>query len=395
MAKQYHYFLSTPRRLEALVVEECKVLGAKHIKESPSGVHATGTLEFGYKACMWSRVANSVLLRIGRGPARDTDALYESASKIAWEEHFDVRTSFVVSCTLGGTTIDHDRFAMLRVKDAIVDRFRERFNRRPSVDREEPGIYIHVHIHRDEATFYLDISGPSLHQRGYREEHVTAPLKENVAAAILLRANWPEIARRGGALVDPMCGSGTFAIEAALIAGDRAPGLTRWRFGFEQWKHHDSDTWKKIMAQAQRRAERGTEHIPTIIASDHDPKAVRATRINVANANLEDIRVKRSSLQQVEPPQEDGLFVVNPPYGERLGEDDEVLQLHKQLGWTMRDNFLDKRWRAAVLTLNRDLGRAICFRASKVQAMDNGKLDCLLLQFDLTEKRLFIPKHQR
>lgn len=388
MARQHQFFLTVPRRLEALVMRECEACGAETVKETHAGVHATGDLAFAYRVCMWSRVATTVRLVLGRGPARDGDVLYRSAKRIDWSVHFDVNQTFAVSCTLGRTTMDHNQYAMLRVKDAIVDQFRTNTTQRPSVDRDRPDVRIHVHIDSDEATFYLDLSGHSLHQRGYRRDTVEAPLKENVAAAILLRAGWPAIAAAGGSLVDPMCGSGTFAIEAAMIAGDQAPGLRRGHFGFLGWKHHQPEIWDEIVEDARQRAEVGQDNIPTIVARDVSPMAVRASRANAARAGFEFLDIGRGDVRDIRPPVgPPGLLVCNPPYGERVGQGGVAEVLHEALGEVMQEHFMG--WKAAILTLNRELGFALGLRAIKQKSLDNGKLDCLLLHFDVAPERVY------
>ena len=236
-------FATTPRNLEPLAAAELRTLGAHSVSETRGGARFHGNLATAYRACLWSRVANRILLVLDRFPAPDADALYDGVRRIAWHEHFDVRTTFAVTFNSSQSAVSHSHFGAQKVKDAIVDQFRERFESRPDVDTERPDITVDVYLYRDSATVSLDLSGESLHRRGYRPRGAAAPLKENLAAAILLRASWPETARSGGALIDPMCGSATLPIEAALIAADIAPGLLRRQWGFLRWHQHDADTW--------------------------------------------------------------------------------------------------------------------------------------------------------
>jgi 23S rRNA (guanine2445-N2)-methyltransferase / 23S rRNA (guanine2069-N7)-methyltransferase len=268
-----------------------------------------------------------------------------------------------------------------------VDQLRFETGQRPSVDRERPHLRVNVFLYRDQATVNIDLSGESLHRRGYRLDGVWAPLKENLAAAILLRAGWPDIARQGGALVDPMCGSGTLPIEAALMAGDIAPGLLRDYWGFLGWKQHDAQRWSALMADARRRSEKGREKIPLIQAYDMDGNAIAAARDNAGRAALADyIQFEQRALKDCAslPNARSGLVVVNPPYGERLGEVEQLKPLYKSLGDCLKTCF--GGWQAAVITNDTELGKALGIRARRIHTLYNGALECKLLRLELTDQ---------
>ncbi len=233
-----NFFATAPRHLESLLADELLGLGLGEVKEARSGARFSGPLADAYRACLWSRIANRVLLPLASFPVVDSATLYAGASTIPWEEHLSGRGTFAVQFDGAEGGISHTQFGALRVKDAIVDRFRERSGERPSVDRERPDVRVQAYLHRGLATLSLDLSGDSLHLRGYRRQGSAAPLKENLAAAILLRSAWPELAREGAALLDPLCGSGTLCIEGALIAADMAPGILRDHWGMTGWLGH-------------------------------------------------------------------------------------------------------------------------------------------------------------
>lgn len=391
----YHFFATTPRNMESLLADELRGLGGEGVAETRAGVHFTGALAAAYRICLWSRIANRVLLVLGRFPAATPEALYAGAQRIPWHEHFSPDETFAVDFNTSQSQITHSHFGALKVKDAIADQFRRHGGVRPWVETERPDIRINVYLRRDEATLCLDLSEESLHRRGYREQGVTAPLKENLAAAILLRAGWPEIAHEGGALVDPMCGSGTLPIEAALMAADIAPGLLRDHWGFLRWKHHDAPAWDALMVEAKSRREKGLERLPSIQGFDHNPAAVHAALANVERAGLHGrIHIERRELEHCAParPKDTGLVVVNPPYGERLGADSDLENLYRRLGERLKEGF--PGWRAAVITGNPELGKKLGLRARRKHTLYNGRIECRLLHFDITPE-WFLADRQR
>ncbi|MHB8667812.1 MAG: bifunctional 23S rRNA (guanine(2069)-N(7))-methyltransferase RlmK/23S rRNA (guanine(2445)-N(2))-methyltransferase RlmL [Burkholderiales bacterium] len=385
MDSQLKFFATCPKGIESLLADELRAFSAAGVKETRAGVAFEGTLATAYRACLWSRLASRVLLTLARFPAASAEALYAGVQQIRWGEHLDAHGTLAVDFTGTGAGITHSRFGALKVKDAIVDQLRDEFGARPSVDTERPDVRVNVYLYRDEAVLSLDLSGESLHRRGYRSEAVEAPLKENLAAAILLRANWPAIAKQGGGFVDLMCGSGTLPIEAALIAGDIAPGLTRDYYGFFHWKQHDAALWDGLIAEAETRRAAGLAGLPPIRGYDHEARAVRYARENAAGAGLaEYIAITRRELA-ASVPEEDtvpGLIVVNPPYGERIGEASELPALYAELGAQLKKNF--PGWRAAVFTGNPELGKHMGLRAQRYHTLFNGAIECRLLHFEIT-----------
>ncbi|MEO8401111.1 MAG: bifunctional 23S rRNA (guanine(2069)-N(7))-methyltransferase RlmK/23S rRNA (guanine(2445)-N(2))-methyltransferase RlmL [Gammaproteobacteria bacterium] len=375
-----NFFATTPKGLELLLAEELRQLGAVDAAEKLAGVTFSGDLTLAYKACLWSRLANRILLRLAQIPAATPEELYSAVQTIQWEEHIEPTGTLNVNFITSHSNITHSLFGAQKVKDAIVDQLREKFAVRPNVSREKPDVAIHVYLHRNIATISLDLSGESLHKRGYRLEQGAAPLKENLAAAILLRANWPKVASEQGMLLDPMCGSGTLLIEAALMAGDIAPGLLHDYFGFINWKKHDATLWQHLLKDAVAR--KNLNNIPKIIGYDQDAHAIKIAFANIERAGLRGkIHVEKREISAVDQQPVSGLLVTNPPYGERLGEEPELKKLYERLGEKFKQNFVG--WQAAVLTGNPELGKTMGIRAKKHYALFNGPIPCQLLLFDV------------
>ena len=387
-----HAFIATaPAGVELLLAAELTELGAATLHPIRGGIAFQGPLELAYRACLWSRTASRVLLPLAEFPAADADALYANVHDFPWEDHLAPDGTLSVEFSGGGPGIDHSHYGAQRVKDAIVDRFRGRYGRRPSVDARQPDLRIHARWRDGQVAIRLDLSGDSLHRRGYREATVIAPLRETLAAALLLKAGWPATAAVNGPLLDPLCGSGTLAIEAAWIAGDRAPGLLREYWGFSGWLGHIPALWNRLLAEARERWETGQTRIPPIGASDRDPKAVRVALINARRAGVADrIRIERREWASVEPPAgPPGLIITNPPYGERLGDQDELGNLYAQLGDRLKSHFVG--WRAALFTGNPEQGKRMGLRAVKTNVFHNGPLECRLLQFRI-EPEFFVDR---
>lgn len=382
----FTFFATTPKGLELLLVDELKALGAVDAAEKLAGVVFSGDLSLAYKACLWSRLANRILLRLASFPAATPEALYEGVKMIPWDAHLDPEGTIAVNFVSSQSAITHTLFGAQKVKDAIVDQLREKYHTRPSVAKEHPDLSVNVYLHRDQATVSLDLSGDSLHRRNYRlGGGGAAPLKENLAAAILLRAGWNNIAKTGGSLVDPMCGSGTLLIEGALMAGDVAPGLLREYFGFLRWKQHDAQCWETLWDEAKARREKGLANLPTIVGYDKDPYAIKIAFENVERAGLlGKVHVEKREVANFAPVStlSPGLVVVNPPYGERLGEVEELQPLYTLLGDRLKAGFVG--WKAAVFTGNPDLGKVMGIRAKKFYALYNGALPCKLLLLDVS-----------
>jgi len=386
------FFATCPKGIEPLLADELRQLGAEMVKETRAGVAFEGVLAIGYRACLWSRLASRILLPLTNFPAPTPEELYAGVKTIAWKEHLAAEGTLAVDFTTSQSAITHSHYGALKVKDAIVDQLRDEFGVRPSIDTAQPDIRVNVYLLRDQATVSLDLSGESLHRRGYRTQTVQAPLKENLAAAILLRANWPAIAKQGGMLVDLMCGSGTLPIEAAMIAADIAPGLAREYFGFTRWKQHDNAVWTGLLDEAHQRRETGLAHLPPIHGYDHDPLAIRAARDNIKRAGLGNLIVaQQRELSDCTPEQSPtGLVVANPPYGERLGPSSELPALYTELGTQFKKCF--PGWRGAVFTGNPELGKVMGLRAGRMHKLYNGAIECKLLHFEITPENVVVER---
>ncbi|BBA33106.1 23S rRNA m(2)G2445 methyltransferase [Methylocaldum marinum] len=386
-----HFFATAPLGLELLLADELKALEAVDVVATRAGVAFSGKLETAYNACLWSRLANRILFPLNRFPAASPEALYEGVRRVDWAAHLDSEASFAVDFASSRSKINHTLFGAQKVKDAIVDYFRERHGIRPSVRLDRPDLRINVYLDRDIATVSIDLSGESLHKRAYRQEGGRAPLKENLAAAMLLRAGWPKIAEGGGHFIDPMCGSGTLPIEAALMAGDFAPGLLRPHFGLFGWKKYDAELWRNLVKEAERRGGQGLLRLPSIVGYDIDRQAVRIALENLEHAGLRGhVHVERKAVTDVRPRHESGLLAVNPPYGERLGVEKTLVPLYTELGETLKGHFVG--WKATVLTGNPELAFKLGIRAVRYYTLYNGAIECRLFNFDIAPERFFSPR---
>ncbi len=386
MTQTLDFFATAARGLEPLLAEELRALGADAVRETRGGAEFRGPLETAYRACLWSRVGSRVLLPLARFSAPDPDRLYEGVGALPWEDHLAADGTLAVDFVASRSGITHSRYGALRVKDAVVDRFRARLGVRPSVDTRRPSVRINVYLHRDEAQVALDLSGEALHRRGYRAAGAGAPLKETLAAAILLRAGWPSIAAAGGPFLDPMCGSGTLPIEAAMMAADIAPGLDRNYYGFFGWRGHDDALWKSLIDEALDRREQGLARIPDIRGYDHDADAVRIAIDNVRRADLTGhVHIERRALSAAAPlADKPGLFAVNPPYGERLGDAAALVPLYAQLGDLLKTRFAG--WNAAVFTAAGESSLQVGLKPRKAYQLYNGALECRLALFDIAQQ---------
>ncbi|CAG7856995.1 Ribosomal RNA large subunit methyltransferase K/L [biofilm metagenome] len=380
--------------MENLLAEELLSLGAKQVKPTLAGAHFYGDLTTAYRVCLWSRIANRVLLQLASFTVNTQDDLYQAVQAIDWSSHLETEGSFAVTFnTKNSAVINHSHFGALRVKDAIVDQMREKFQLRPNIDTERPDIRINVLLNGDTATLSLDLSGESLHRRSYRDHTIAAPIKENLAAALLIRSGWPEIAKQGGTLVDPMCGSGTLLIEAAMIAADYASGLLRDYYGFLGWKQHDSNIWQSLITEAEQRKSIGLTKLPVIAGYDHDRRNLNAAQLHIANAFLDNymhLECKDISTATPNKNWEPGLVICNPPYGERLGDAQQTSRLYQQFGVTLKNHF--QGWQAATIISDPELGFRIGIRSQKPITFYNGALVCKLLRMWINDKAFFEPK---
>ncbi|MHC2148004.1 bifunctional 23S rRNA (guanine(2069)-N(7))-methyltransferase RlmK/23S rRNA (guanine(2445)-N(2))-methyltransferase RlmL [Pseudomonas sp. 210_17 TE3656] len=382
MSDRFELYLTCPKGLEGLLAEEARGLGLEEVREHTSAIRGSADMETAYRLCLWSRLGNRVLLVLKRFNMKNADDLYDGVHDVEWQDHLEASGSLAVEFSGHGSGIDNTHFGALKVKDAIVDKLRTRDGERPSVDKLNPDLRVHLRLDRGEAILSLDLSGHSLHQRGYRLQQGAAPLKENLAAAVLIRAGWPRIAAEGGALADPMCGVGTFLVEAAMIAADIAPNLKRERWGFSAWLGHVPALWRKLHDEAQARAQAGLARPPLWIRGyEADPRLIQPGRNNVERAGLSDwVKIYQGEVGSFEPrpdQNQKGLVICNPPYGERLGDEASLLYLYQNLGERLRQSCLN--WEAAVFTGAPDLGKRMGIRSHKQYAFWNGALPCKLL----------------
>jgi 23S rRNA (guanine2445-N2)-methyltransferase / 23S rRNA (guanine2069-N7)-methyltransferase len=377
------YWIATaPVGAASVLAEELAQFGAHDVRERSHDVKFQGTLEVGYRTCLWSRTATRVLLSLGSIDASSSKSVYDAVKRIDWREHFVPGATLACDCSGGNESIRHTIYGSQLLKDAVCDNLRDATGERPNIKPERPDVLLHLHVEGPTALLSVDFSGESLHRRGYRAEGGRAPLKENVAAAVLLRAGWPGICERGGMLLDPMCGSGTFLTEGALIAADAAPALDRDYFGFAGWRGHDAGLWERLCAEArERRGARPARRC--IVGSDSDADAVRMSIANGEHAGVADwLHVEKRSLEEIVPPKGGvGLIVANPPYGERIGAESGLPALYSELGSTLRDRF--QGWQAAILTGNPPLARNLGIYAKRSHRFFNGTIECRLLRFDL------------
>jgi 23S rRNA (guanine2445-N2)-methyltransferase / 23S rRNA (guanine2069-N7)-methyltransferase len=378
------YWVATaPVGAASVLAEELAQFGATDIRERSHDVKFQGTLEVGYRACLWSRTATRIFLSLGSTDATSSKSIYDAVKRMEWREHIAAGATLACDCSGGNESIRHTIYGSQLLKDAVCDSLREATGERPNIQPERPDVLLHLHVEGATALVSLDFSGESLHRRGYRAEGGRAPLKENVAAAVLLRSGWHAIALAGGTLLDPMCGSGTFLTEGAMIAGDIAPALDRSYFGFLKWHGHDAELWARLRAEAlDRRAARPARRC--ILGSDIDSEAVRMAIANGEHAGVADwLHVEKRSLSELPRPKGDGLVVANPPYGERIGAESGLPALYSELGSVLRERF--QGWQAAILTGNPPLARNLGIYAKRTHRVFNGTIECRLLRFDLNE----------
>lgn len=384
-------YASCPSALEGLLEKELRFLGASELRVDHRGVWFKCTLELAYRSCLWSRMANRVIVLFADIPAVNESQLYQGVFNFPWEEHLEMAGTFAIDLSGSSADLNHSRFAALRVKDAIADRFRQRVGQRPNVDTLQPDVMVSVHLHKDRALLGIDLAGCGLHRRGYRTESGAAPLKENVAAALLIWSGWPTIAAHGGAFVDPMCGSGTLPIEAALLAADIAPGLLRDYFGLIGWRKHDADLWAQLRDEAEDRRRVGLERMPPIYGYDQDRHVVVAALANVRRAGLlKYVHIERRVVIDTSCHADFGLIVVNPPYGERMGTVSDLPALYEDLGLAMRTHF--EGWRGGVLTGDAELGFRLGIRSERPRTVYNGPIECRMLTFAISPDRYFTPR---
>ena len=367
---------------EQVLTLEAQALGLQHIKTGVAVVSGEGDLDTAYRLCLWSRVASRVLWVLDEGKIDSPDELYQRLYALDWDEHLDVDRTFAVTFNGIGQGINNTQYGALKGKDAIVDKLRDTLRRRPSIDSRNPDIAVDLHLRKGHLTTALDLSGGALHQRGYRQQQGIAPLKEHLAATLLYRAGWPQLAQNGANLIDPLCGAGTLLCEALLMAADSAPGLHRRHFGFEHWQSHKPAAWKRLLEEAESRRADGLAALRLkAYGFDQDGNVLALARQNAQQAGVDKhIHFERRALRDLKSEKaygEHGLIATNPPYGERLGTTRELLDTYTTLGQTFK-TFPDG-WQMAVISTNPDMIKRLRLRASRDYQAFNGALEGKIL----------------
>jgi putative N6-adenine-specific DNA methylase len=367
------FFAPCPRGLEMVLQAELEQLGAQDVVAVPGGVSFTGPFAFCYAVNLHSRIASRVLWRVFHGTYRDEHDIFQAAHALPWHEWFPVSRTIKVKVSAQQCPLTSLDFVTLKIKDAICDRFRAATGVRPNIDTSRPEIRIDSFLHRQTVTLYLDTSGEALFKRGLRTAATEAPVRENLAAGILRLAGWTA----QQPLLDPMCGSGTFLMEAALIARNISPGLGR-RFAFEKLNNFDSRAWRALCETSRARQKPQSPCI--IYGSDIDGAALRTARVNLQAAGLVDVvALKQADILDVKPPAGEGILITNPPYGVRLGDKERLAVFYPRLGDSLKRNFVG--WRTYFFTADQRLAKLIGLAASRRTPLFNGPLECRLFEF--------------
>ncbi len=371
----FQFFATCPRGLEALLVDELSRQQAHKIIATDGGVSFEGNLETMYRVNLHSRIATRVLSRVGQGSYLTEEDIYKATFKLNWPSWFKVSQTIRVKVTGVKCPLKSLDFVTLRIKDAVCDRFREEGALRPSVSVRNPDVRIHAYLTQNQYQLYLDTSGAPLYQRGFRDVSVIAPLRENLAAGIIMLSGW----KPGIPFLDPMCGSGTFLIEAAMMAVNQPPGLKR-TFGFQNLKSFDEALWKKIETEAI--AKMKPIEFLEIYGSDMDLRAVRVARHNLKVAGLEEVaKVIQSDFIKLEPPASEGVVVTNPPYGQRIGEDEDLKEVYPLWAKHMKESF--GGWDTYFLTADLEMPKDMRLKPSKKTPLFNGALECRLFEIKM------------
>ena len=370
------FFASCPRGLEPLLAEDLVAAGVKDLKAIPGGVHFAADWPACYAANLHSRIATRILWRVAHGRYAKEDDIYKLALDAPWPTWFGAKQTLRVDVTAVKSPLKSLEFITLRIKDAVCDRFRADVGTRPSIDTREPDVRVHGFITADECTLYIDTSGAPLYQRGLRQKTVEAPLKENVAAGILRLSGW----QPGTPLLDPMCGSGTFLVEAAQMALNIAPGSGGRSFGFQRLKNFRLETWKELLDAALDAEKPAAD--ARIYGSDLSPVAVRAALANLDRAGLlPAVTLETGDMLEIDAPAESGVLIANPPYGERLSEQEELAAFYPQLGSALKRKFAG--WNCYLLTADLRLPKLMRLTPSKKTPLFNGALECRLFEFKM------------
>tara|TARA_R110002072_G_scaffold301164_3_gene480339 strand:- start:131421 stop:133598 length:2178 start_codon:yes stop_codon:yes gene_type:complete len=384
----YSFFATCAKSLESLLDDELKAMGADNIRQTVAGVYFSGQLLTAYRAVMYSRIANRVIVILAEHSANDAEELYQAADSINWLQHMRSADSFAISAFGSTDQLRHTQFVAQRVKDAVVDQFRADGQPRPNVSKTDPDIRIHAVIKKNRVILGVELARGSLHRRGYRLEQGEAPMKETLAAGLLMRADWPALAKTEAPVIyDPMCGAGTLLIEAMLMAMDIAPGLLRVD-GFSAWPHHDQGLIDQIHAEATQRRQDGAQWSGTAIGSDQDLRALGMARRNAERAGVWDhVEFLSTPITDASVGKPVTLLITNPPYAERLGSDAEVMQLYQQLGELIRREAAGAD--VAVFTARPEWGKLLGIHSHRQYSLFNGQLPAKLLLFKVTEDSVY------
>lgn len=367
------FFASCPRGLEPLLANELTAFGAASPAITAGGVGFSGSWETCYRANLWSRLASRVLWRVGEFEYASEDDIYAAARAVNWFDLFDVNRTLRVYVTAQKSPVKSLEFVTLRVKDAVCDRFRDDVGRRPDVDRADPDVRVHVFLEEKRGVLYLDTSGEGLFKRGWRMQTVEAPLRENLAAGIVMLSGW----KFDEPLLDPMCGGATLLVEAAAMARARAPGMKR-AFGFEKLDTFNATLWKALRDEAAQPAKQAPRL--ALFGSDNDAAALTAARRNLGAAGVERwVTLEASDILSRKAPAPSGVMIANPPYGERIGESEELQRFYPKLGDALKQNFAG--WNCYFFTADRRMEKLIRLQTSRRTLLYNGALECRLFEF--------------
>ena len=371
-----NFFATTAKGVENVLAEELQALQVADIAVETGGVRFSGNISTCYEANLRLRTASRVLVTIAEFPCDSTESLYQGVRAIPWNDHLNPKMTLAVDCNLRDSALTHSGFVALKTKDAIVDTIRDHCGSRPDVDTKDPDLRINVHLFRNHCTISLDSSGTPLDRRGYRLDRNAAPLRETLAAALLALSGWDASVP----LVDPMCGSGTIPIEAALKACHCAPGLLREGFGFQRWSGFDRQRWKELVMAARQEA-RENAPVP-IMGSDISGKAIEIARSNSIRADVgEMVKFSVGDIHSFSPPPAPGVILLNPPYGQRLGEEEELKKLYREIGDVLKQRC--NGYTAYLFTGNLELAKHVGLKASRRIVLFNGPIECRLLKYDL------------
>ncbi len=371
-----NYFATVARGLETIAAQELTDLGATNVIPNFTGVHFQGDKKLVYKINLWARTIFRVLVPIGEVKSYNAQQLYRSLQNIDWSQYLHPEMTLAVNCTGKNKQLNHSHFTALQIKNSIVDWQYKKYGIRSNIDVENPDLLINGHINHNKCTLSLDSSGSSLHRRGYRPAMGLAPLKETLAAAIIAMIEWtPNVA-----FFDPLCGSGTLPIEAALKALNIAPGLYRNKFGFESWLDFDASLWEELVTEAK---EQQLSAIPAKIwGSDRDSAIIKQARINAKNCGIgEQVLFTTQELSNITAPADKGVIICNPPYGQRLGSEADLIKLYQLLGDIFKQRFTG--WTAYILTGSSALTKKVGLRTSQRIKLYNGTIPCTLLKYEL------------